>query len=328
MANSGGGNIVGGYREDDDRRHVPDAAMTVEMAGTYDVTDVVRAVNRCLRPGPELLLEVHKEAREEGGPVYPIITVRGFTHTPFFCGTDRDDERGRPLLRTGALYVRSAEAATVDLAQPQDWERLIDLAVTRRQDDFLGRFRALAAEIGLSPHVAPSLSLDQIQTEFSTWVDARTTDFYREAVSAGRTVHGAYIVAHRPAWLLGARRTAVDLREAARQAERPNTGWPMGLVRESFRDPADQTQSVPEGIRTVIGRNDIDHFDDWSLSYDGTYFLGRFFQEDTRSREPGRVLYFDTHIWRIAEAFDHGLALYKALGVESSSGKYSGVAPA
>ncbi|MBB5234169.1 hypothetical protein [Deinococcus budaensis] len=149
-------------------------------------------------------------------------------------------------------------------------------------------------------------------------MDARTADFYREAASAGRTVHGAYIVAHCPARLLGGRRTAVDLREAARQAERPNTGWPMGLVVEHFRDPEDSTRSLPEGIRTVIGRNDVDHFDDWSLTSDGSYFLGRFFQEDTRSQEPGHVLYFDTHIWRMAEAFDHGLALYKALAVEGS----------
>lgn len=316
FANGGGGTIVIGFREGEDGRHHPDEAMTPELASSYDPTVLIQAVNEAVRGSQGVTLRIYKESWED--VVYPMIVVDSFVTVPFFCAVDRNDEKERPLLKAGALYIRSNEASSVELATPDDWLRLLEVAVARRQDDLLSRFGALMRQFGLAPQEVGGATLKQLKLEFQAWVDHQKTEAHRLAREGERDLPGSYMFAYRPVKLM---EPLIDtgLLAAAQAARRPNTGWPIGLIPYNFRNTHDRYEAVTEGLRTVIGQHDDDHFDYWLLGRTGEFFLFRNLQDDVRSWgrtvEPGTILTASTVVWRVAEALDHCIALYRALNL-------------
>lgn len=316
LANGGGGTLVIGFREDDHKQPVPDEAMSPEIASTYDPTVLTPAVNEAVRGTTGVTLQIHKHPYE--GVTYPIITVEPFQDIPYFCAVERRDEDGKMLLKQGALYIRSGDSATVELATPEDWLRLLDVAVTRRQDDLLARFGALMRQLGVMPPEAQGPAAEQLKREFQQWVDAQTAQAYGLAAEGNRTLPGSYRFAYGPLEPVSPRIDA-ELRRAMQEARRPNTGWPIGLMPQGFRNPHDRTEAVDDGVRTVIGQHDTSHFDYWLLARTGNFFLLRNLQEDVDYGTPGfragSFLRTSTVVWRVAEAVDHCVALYRALGV-------------
>ncbi|GGO41787.1 RNA-binding domain-containing protein [Deinococcus humi] len=316
FANGGGGTIIIGFKEDGNGRHLPDDEMTPDIAGSYDPTVLTPAVNEAVRGSVGVRLQIHKEILDD--VTYPIITVESFQELPYFCAVDRNDERGRPLLKQGALYIRSNEASSVELATPDDWLRLLEVAVTRRQDDLLIRFGALIRQFGLAPQEAHGASLDQLKQDFQNWVEQQKAEALRLAIEGDREILGSCLFAYGPVKPLPTRIDS-DLLKVMQEARRPNTGWPIGLIPYGFRNPKDRLTPVDEGLRTVIGLNEEGHYDYWLLTRSGAFFLFRNLEEDEtfwgdRFR-PGATLSGPTVVWRIAEALDHCIALYRSLGV-------------
>ena len=111
-----------------------------------------------------------------------------------------------------------------------------------------------------------------------------------------------------------------ELLTAAQHAELRNTGWPIGLV---LQRPGLAPVAKPDGIEARLGRYASGRAEDfWYFHKDGSYYVSRLFEEDLETPHftsseghPGRSIWFDIRIWRIAEVFLHSTTLYRELGI-------------
>lgn len=319
LANGGGGTLVIGFKEDSSKRLAPDPDMTDLIAASYDVTKVSGAVTSHVRGSTPVPLRIYQQV--EGSVTYPIIEVQEFDTVPYFCAVDKYDDNGRPILKQGALYIRTSRASSEELATPEDWNRLLDLAVTRRQDDLLGRFGDLLRQFGLT---AQARGADQTEFRdlFEAWVTEQKSHAERHAREGHRELPGYYLFAYQPEGGQQSLNNDYALLKAAEAAERPNTGWPIGLIPYNFRNSADRKFTEENGLTVIVGQNDVDHFDYWHLQRDGAFFILRIMDEDSPrwgQRRSGTVLFASTTVWRIAEAVDHCIALYRALDLPGTT---------
>lgn len=153
MANAGGGHIVIGFKEDASKAPQPDPAMGDAIAASYDPSTLAAHVEKYILGTDKISLRIHKDSH--GGKVYVFIDVDSFERRPFFCGSTKKNTRGQEALKEGVLYVRTTSARTVEIASPEEWDRLITLCVQRQQDDLLVRFADLMERIGF-PRRLPS----------------------------------------------------------------------------------------------------------------------------------------------------------------------------
>lgn len=127
FANSGGGHIVIGYKEQIDRSHVPDPDMTDEIAASYDVTPLCEYVERYIEGQDRIKIKVHRE--EYGGTRYPIICIYPFEQYPLYCTRGCGSEKGgAQILTEGHIYMRIEGARTIVVATIHDlpsWRQLI-----------------------------------------------------------------------------------------------------------------------------------------------------------------------------------------------------------
>jgi len=104
------------------------------------------------------------------------------------------------------------------------------------------------------------------------------------------------------------------LKTALQTAEVKRTGWPIGV----YLTNSDNRPVVQEdGIKAEYADNSIIMFDYWYAKYRGEFYFSRILESDNGNgtAEPKTSLYFDTLIWRVAEALEHSLAYYKNLKI-------------
>lgn len=303
MCNSGGGYIVIGYKENEHKVPEP-ATMDSAIAASYDPSSLASMVEKYTAGSDKISIQVHKIPHPSSRIVYPIIEIEGFDKRPFFCKSSVAE-----ILEDGALYIRTTSARTIKAADPDEWERLINKCVEKRGDELLARFSALAREMGLTPDTG-KIDEQKASEENRTWLNENHKAVEVVCQSTNNPMEGIrfyhWPVTGNRAWHL------TQLRDAAQQAILPNTGWPMGMIRH--------VQLLSGGLRAqIIGRNK--GFDYWNFQKDGGYYFFRTYDEtDNLPAVPEeREIDFDVRIWRIAEAVDHTIALYKALGLEPTA---------
>ena len=111
--------------------------------------------------------------------------------------------------------------------------------------------------------------------------------------------------------------TTDALNEAVRAAELRRTGWPIG----AYITSGDQRpQPQEDGIKAEYGPSDHLILDYWYAKNKGEFYFARNLESDSGngSAKPKTVLYFDTLVWRVAEAIEHCLALYNKLNITES----------
>ena len=285
MANSDGGYIVIGFTERGSRPLQPDPNHTDKKASTYDTTTVSKAVNASVARGQSVGVTVHPTEYE--GRIYPILAVQPFKRQPVVCRSDKGK-----ILRNSTVYVRRSGAETSELSTPQDWEDLIDRCVERRWDEFVkqygGMFDSMADRTPPQPDALEKLE---------EW-----TNRMRE-----------HALSEEP-WA-----SAKGYFEISRQLVGSDREW----RRRELRDAARGAESVwtvvwdPKVTSDGIDDRDAESGAYWFLGEDGSFYFLRLFQEDIRAKagDQNQVFWFDTSIWRIAEALLHSAALYRALGI-------------
>jgi len=134
FANSGGGYLIIGYKEQSDGSHAPDPDITDEIVASYDVTRLCQHIGEYLAGQDRIKMIIYKE--EFAGIRYPIIRVYRFQDCPLFCTKDCvSPEGGDTILELGKVYIRTEEArirvaATVEnLSEWRQLTRVITKAV-------------------------------------------------------------------------------------------------------------------------------------------------------------------------------------------------------
>ncbi len=105
------------------------------------------------------------------------------------------------------------------------------------------------------------------------------------------------------------------IKSALEKAEVKRTGWPIGVYLTS----GDQRPHVQEdGIKAEyipVGHLLLDY---WYAKNKGEFYFSRNLESDSGSGEdkPKTSLYFDTLVWRVAEALEHSIGYYQELGID------------
>lgn len=142
-----GGVIVVGVSQNGDRWELP--GISAEHLRTYDVDDVVAAVNRYSSPAmePELVLVKHLN-----GNCFLAIRVIEFEDTPYVCRRDGPTDSG---LKEGTLYLRPRGLArTSQVTSAVEMHDLLELAAEKRARRILEIARRVgfkAEEAGQAP---------------------------------------------------------------------------------------------------------------------------------------------------------------------------------
>lgn len=105
------------------------------------------------------------------------------------------------------------------------------------------------------------------------------------------------------------------LKDALQTAEIRRTGWPIGAY---LTNSDNRPQPQEDGIKAEYADNSIIMFDYWYAKNKGEFYFSRILESDNGNgtAEPKTALYFDTLIWRVAEALEHSLAYYKNLNLK------------
>ena len=179
QANAGGGYVIIGFKEEPSGKLIPDPEMNVSVSGSYETTRLSQSVDSYLGSGQRIELQVHKV--EANTNVYPVISVQGFGDSPLFCGRDFKGSDGRLILKEGAIYIRDVAARTVIIAGPNQFKKLLQVAVGRQQAEVLNHLRSLLGEMGLSLSSGATSSPNaESETQFQEWSRGERAEALRE----------------------------------------------------------------------------------------------------------------------------------------------------
>ena len=127
FANSGGGHLIIGYKEQTDGSLAPDPTITDEIVASYAVTRLCQHVEKYLGGQDKIGIKIHKE--EYFGVKYPIIKITGFQEYPFVCTKDcASTVTRRAILKSGEVYIRTEGARTLvamTVKISPEWRQLI-----------------------------------------------------------------------------------------------------------------------------------------------------------------------------------------------------------
>jgi hypothetical protein len=107
------------------------------------------------------------------------------------------------------------------------------------------------------------------------------------------------------------------LQTALQASSLRRTGWPIGAYltgREQRPHPQD------DGIKAEYHPKYHLLMDYWYAKNKGEFYFARNLDSDSShgNVKPGTALFFDTQVWRVAEALEHCLAFYKNLNINSN----------
>ncbi len=106
------------------------------------------------------------------------------------------------------------------------------------------------------------------------------------------------------------------LKTALQNSELKRTGWPIGAYVNGEMRPHPQEN----GIEAEYTNSPYLLLDYWYAKNKGEFYFSRNLESDSGhgDAKPKTNLYFDTLIWRVAEAFEHCLTYYSNLNVDET----------
>jgi len=127
FANSGGGYLIIGYKEQADGSLAPDPGITEKIVASYDTTRLCQYINTYLSGQGRIKIIIFKV--EFAGIKYPIIRIYRFQECPFVCtkGCDSSESGGGAILKKNKVYIRTDEAKTcvaATIEELPEWKQL------------------------------------------------------------------------------------------------------------------------------------------------------------------------------------------------------------
>lgn len=325
LFNNDGGYLLIGF----DNRGNPDSSPLIEDLEIVFHHDVIQEI---ITKYASSLFEitVHIMKRDDGNECV-VISVPGGVRTPVYSKAGIPDGKGKDLLRSDKVFVRSLDSnGTVSSAEPRgrDWERFMEVCFDNREAD-IGRFvrRHLSIEqLKIISDLFNQLSQPQEYDpteKANLFLDLGFTRFTQ--IVSDRQVslppHGSWEIS----FVLNGEFARKNLDEQfldMLQVNNPRlTGWPMWVDSRSFSDPEDRPftfQGAWEALIINLGASDLFHgIDFWRIQPDGRFYQYRALEDDIRahSRKPSPLkgFEFSIPIFRMAEAIAVGIAFAKAL---------------
>jgi predicted HTH transcriptional regulator len=142
--------------------------LSAEQVGSWDPAKVNLALAPYAAPRP--VVQVVRGSLEDGA-VLIALRIVPFEEQPLVCVKSIGDERGKPILRTGAIYIRTEGTETREVATEAEMRELLGRAYVKKADRLLMEIKALidAHWPGTAPLPAAALfsAIDQDLTEMA-----------------------------------------------------------------------------------------------------------------------------------------------------------------
>ncbi len=137
FANTRGGYLVIGVREDAAGHPSECLGLTNEECQSFDPTPVLSFMNRFVEPP----LNITIERPEVDGKRYAIFVIRPFTLLPHVCSNGVDGE-----LQQGVFYIRTTDASSRPAIRADELHRLIQRALRNQRELLAKMLRGLLYE--------------------------------------------------------------------------------------------------------------------------------------------------------------------------------------
>lgn len=272
MANTGGGYLVIGIREDSSRFSV--AGLSRSQASSWDTT----RLNNFIRNYSDPPINTTMKSEDLNGQQVVAIAIPSFRDTPHVCKRDFPT-----VLRTATHYVRTDANASEPLGTAADAHALIELAVRQRADQLLQSIH-LVLKSGLTP---PSIDDDE---QYALQISEAKTNLITLMAKDGMDyatlplIHTAIYPSTFDSDLLPLR----QLRSVAQEAATNLWGWPVPFV-DNLLGPGNTTSLLNQCIQTYyVHPYNEPHVDYWRLYRSGLLIHSRslYREVDTRGEMP------------------------------------------
>lgn len=278
LENHGGGYIVIGYEEDEDKRLRPDPKRP-ESLEAYGPDAINAIVKRCAEPSfhVEVTFQRHPETKEE----FPLLRVAGRSRVPI-----RSCSATSKSLRENVYYVRKPGPESEAPRTAAEWDQLLRRCVLNQREEIVGVLRAFLPSDGTAGGglLAPSskeLLLSFVEASLKSW---SALDASLDANHPGKLKHGHY---HFSARVTGVRK-GLDAKEVltALESTPKYTGWPAFVL---LHQEETRVRLAGGGLQAWIANCKYpgpSFSDFWRITPEGEFFLLRGYDED--DLEPGK----------------------------------------
>ena len=114
--------------------------LTDDQVATWDAARVNTALAPYAAPRP--MVQVIRGSLDDG-TVLLALRVAAFEEQPLVCTKSVLDDRGRPILREGALYIRTEGTETREVSTEAEMRELLSRAYVKRAERLLYDIKAL-----------------------------------------------------------------------------------------------------------------------------------------------------------------------------------------
>jgi hypothetical protein len=297
LENHGGGYLVIGYEEDDEKRLRPDPKRP-ESLEQYNSDAINAIVKRCAEPSfhVEVTFQRHPETQEE----FPLLRVAGRSRVPV-----RSSSSTPKSLRENIYYVRKPGPESEGPKSAAEWDHLMRRCILNQREEIVGVLRAFLPSDGGAGLPATDSELLRKFTEASltAW---RELNASLGNEHAGKIKHGHYYFSAR----VSGTSKALDASEILKALEQAHkyTGWPaLAILHQADTRP----KMVGGGLQAWTAKAPFPSAscaDFWRITPAGEFFLLRGYDEDDleasggpNQRAAGTGLEPTLPVWRLGE---------------------------
>lgn len=298
LENHGGGFLLFGYREDENKRLVPDDNRPNSLE-PYLADSLNSIIKR--RAEPAFHVQVTLQRHPESGHEFPLVRVSGTSKVPIRS----DSATAKGSLKDNLYYIRAPGPESRQPLDASEWDSLLRRVILNQREEILGVLRAFTPAPQLSDASKPAAAAAEVRAfesrAVARWQDLNAT---LDEGDPARITKGHYILA---AKIIGQAKE-IDVKGIlqANEAARRYTGWPVFVV---IHDEQTRPKLVDGCIEAWLAKSrlgDVGHADFWRISPHGDFFLLRGYQEDSqdphrRMGDPGTLFEATLPIWRVGE---------------------------
>lgn len=297
IANHGGGQIVLGFREEENGTFT---SMPRDDVAGYTQDQINGIIRRYA--SPVFHCECTSIAHPDTGVEHVIVSVPGGHASPIIA------LRGSPanVLINGRCYIRKPGPESAEPLTPEEWRTLFDRCLHNRREDMLDAIRGIVLGIEPPPAAVDNDTLREFIDRSRVRFEQRIADAQLPDDHAARFPLGSLEVALKIPDANEEMSIAV-LRDRIRETGQVrHTGWSKFFLpnREEFA-----AAPIEGGIECWMGRpgvdrvfGDVAHSDFWRAE-PGIFLYHRVgFDEDASDRvDPGTAFDITLPVWRVGE---------------------------
>ncbi|MEX8193583.1 AlbA family DNA-binding domain-containing protein [Comamonas guangdongensis] len=299
LENHGGGFLLFGYKENDDKSLSPDQNRPASLE-PY-LTDALNAIVK-RRAEPPFHVEVILQRHPTSGDEYPLVRIAGTSKVP----VRSDSATPGGSLKQHVYYVRAPGPESRGPLNAGEWDSLLRRVIMNQREENISLLRALLPTFatGVASQAPPTEAdtlhafAEKAKLKWNALNDAL------DASNQSKITHGTFSFAAR---IVGTSRNLdprriLEINESARRY----TGWPALVTLNHEKTRPRLVDGCIEAWLADISNPGVGYADFWRIDpKNGNFFLLRGYHEDSldpsRFGKPGTLFELTLPVWRLGE---------------------------